>query len=95
MKEKIKSMDHLKSFLRANVVDLKFTKVDGTERVMKCTLVPNLLPEIEINENKKTRKENLDIIKVYDLEKNGWRSFRFENLIDFTFNLAQNEEYSL
>lgn len=58
-------------------VEVKFTKKDGTERVMKCTLHPDVLPKQEIKENtdKVERIKNDSVIPVYDLEAKGWRSF--------------------
>ena len=60
-----------------------FTKVDGTERKMPCTLKPDLLPQIEISENKNTtRKENTEVLRVFVTDINQWRSFRVENFKD-------------
>ncbi len=57
-------------------VEVAFTKKDGTERVMKCTLHPDILPKQEVKENdNKTRVPNESVLPVYDLEVKGWRSF--------------------
>ena len=59
-----------------------FTKKDGTLRSMKCTLVEHLLP---VSESKKTETaktiENENLVKAYDLENQGWRSFNVSNVI--------------
>jgi len=68
----------LKNMLPMGPMTVTFTKADGTERVMKCTLDPTLLPKVEpkpITEDKKPRKESETSIRVFDLEKNEWRSF--------------------
>jgi hypothetical protein len=70
----------LVSFLLCEKVTVTFTKKDGTERVMHCTLDPTKLPPQPIKENVKERKENLDILSVYDLEANGWRSFTVKSI---------------
>ena len=77
--------EQLKGFLRENVLSVVFTKKDGSERVMECTLKPDLLPvQDENTESKdKVRTENPDVIQVYDLENSGWRSFRVESVISF------------
>lgn len=77
--------EQLKGFLRENVLSVVFTKKDGSERVMECTLRPDLLPvQDENTESKdKVRTENPDVIQVYDLENSGWRSFRVESVISF------------
>ena len=41
----------LKGMLHVSDMSVTFTKADGTERVMKCTLQPELLPKVEIKEN--------------------------------------------
>lgn len=65
----------LKGVLSVQPVTVTFTKKDGTERVMNCTLRADLLPAIEIKEDKAPRKHNDSALAVYDLEANGWRSF--------------------
>jgi hypothetical protein len=62
-----------------------FTKVDGTERTMPCTLDPAILPVVEITEEKRVpRKINPDTMRVYVTDINEWRSFRIENVIDIS-----------
>lgn len=65
--------------LKSNVLIVNFTKVNGEERKMLCTLHENVLPEPDISENPK--KENLDVVSVWDLDNDGWRSFRFDSII--------------
>lgn len=76
----------LKNLLRENVLSVVFIKRDGSERVMECTLKPDLLPvQDENTESKdKVRTENPDVIQVYDLENTGWRSFRVDSVLAFT-----------
>ena len=45
--------------LKKNVIKVTFTKVNGDERVMRCTLHDSILPEQTIVGIKK--KENLDV----------------------------------
>lgn len=65
----------LKGLLTVQPATITFMKKDGTERVMKCTLRSDLLPAVEIKEDKAPRKQNDSALAVYDLEANGWRSF--------------------
>jgi hypothetical protein len=74
--------DFLTTLLRENVVNVVFVKNDGTERVMNCTLKPDLLPER--TEFTSTRKSNPDVMSVWDLDNAGWRSFRLDSIITFT-----------
>ena len=70
----------IKELLRDSVAEIMFTKKDGTERIMKCTLQSNLIPEEHTPKGTGTAKENLDIINVFDLDKIGWRSFLVDNV---------------
>ena len=65
----------VKGVLTVQPATITFTKKDGTERVMYCTLRSDMLPAVEIKEDKTPRKKNENVLSVYDLESNGWRSF--------------------
>jgi hypothetical protein len=70
--------------LRQYVIEVTFTKVNGENRVMRCTLRPDLLPKTYLEEDfeKETNfhKENPKIISAWDIQKGGWRSFRIESV---------------
>jgi hypothetical protein len=72
----------LKSILVSTEATITFTKVDGTERVMKCTLEASKLPVVELKEDAKPRKQtdSTKALRVFDLEKNEWRSFTIKNI---------------
>ena len=82
--------DYLKNALHNGVVEVLFLKKDGTERRLICTLKADLLPAHETNTDNpidfpvQMRAKNPDVIQVYDLENNGWRSFRYDSIIGFT-----------
>jgi len=84
-----KFSDWLIGMLKINEsVTVTFTKVDGTERVMNCTLKPELLPEAKpLAEGKQPRKESTTSIRVYDLEKKEWRSFTTKNVTRVEFSI--------
>jgi hypothetical protein len=71
------------SSLRGGAVNVIFTKKDGTERIMNCTLNEKFIPKEKAPKNT-GKKESEDVIAVFDLDKNDWRSFRIENLVQFT-----------
>jgi hypothetical protein len=60
---------------------VEFTKVSGEVRRMKCTLHGKLIPPEKFPDDSRSYK-NHDVIRVYDLEKQGWRSFRVDSVID-------------
>ena len=79
---KIMEKHELKQILENGVVTVVFTKKDGTERTMKCTLLPEYLPHqgATLLVEGANRKENIDVLSVWDVDENGWRSFRLESV---------------
>lgn len=75
--------DNIVELLRTNVVTVKFTKVNGEERTMRCTLLKEYVPNSstlngEVVVTKQTPNSNT--VAAWDVEKNGWRSFRVESV---------------
>lgn len=65
--------------------DITFTKKDGTERVMKCTLRSDVVVPYE----KKTdivREGKDNIMPVWDLEAEAWRSVNMETIKEVTYH---------
>ena len=75
-----KFTDWLKGMLHVGPATVTFTKKDGTERVMKCTLEESQLPKVELKEDAKSRKESTTSMRVFDLEKQEWRSFTIKSV---------------
>lgn len=68
--------------LKEGIHNVTFTKVDGSTRVMPCTLDPTILPSQQpINEDKVTRKANESTIRAWATDVQDWRSFRVDNVI--------------
>ena len=78
--------DRLKTILREQEIKITFTKKDGTERVMRCTLDPSKLPVQESTETNTNRKVSTETMAVFDLDVQGWRSFTKKSVkcVDFT-----------
>lgn len=75
----------IKGVLITHTTKITFTKKDGTERVMNCTLRPDLLPVQELKENKSPRKQNDSVMSVFDIDSNGWRSFTVNSVKSVSF----------
>jgi len=76
----------LKKWLSSCCGTVTFLKKDGTERVMRCTLKPELLPTKIVDESKATtqkRPENNNVLPVWDLDQNAFRSFQINSLISW------------
>jgi len=73
--------DGLIDVLRSNVVTVTFTKVNGDERVMTCTLLSEHIPNAPTTNGQVVVKEtSSNTVSVWDVNANGWRSFRVENV---------------
>ena len=75
--------DEMKKHLRLGECIVTFTKVDGTERIMYCTLNEDFLPPFTEGASSSPVKENLEIIKVFDTEIEEWRSFKVKSVTQF------------
>lgn len=69
-----------------NPTTVTFTKKDGTERIMKCTRSPDLIPEDQHPKNGTGDSDST--LRVFDLDKNEWRSFIVENIKRLEYTLA-------
>ena len=89
VKEQIR--DWVRGLLTNSEVTVTFTKADGTDREMLCTLDHSRIPvsiakpvqsvDGIVRESRRPKKEpDPHSIRVYDLQKQEWRSFRFERL---------------
>lgn len=88
----VNNRELLKEMLHRNVMSIHFKKKDGTLRKMKATLNPSYIPSkpvVESETPKRTRAENPDVQPVYDMESQGWRSFRWDSLVAFGVNMNE------
>ena len=99
IKEQIR--EWVRGLLTNTEVTVTFTKADGTDRDMLCTLDHSRIPvsiaktvsttapvDGIVRESKKPKKApDPHSIRVFDLEKQEWRSFRFERLKKVTATL--------
>ena len=72
--------------LQSGICEVEFTKVNGETRVMKCTLDPSVIPPATKEDplsQKKIRSVNEEVLPVWDVGKEQWRSFRIENVTRF------------
>ena len=68
--------DTLIKNLQKKTMRITFTKVNGEERIMDCSLQENLVPET----NESNRKQNEEVLPVFDINKGEWRSFRLDSV---------------
>ena len=72
---------YVKDQLRTNVngVRVVFTKKDGTDRSMLCTLAEGKIPaDKQPKTEPATGTTTGSAVRVFDVEKQEWRSFRWD-----------------
>jgi len=82
-----KKKDWLLGLLRSQIVDITFTKKDGSERILKCTLMESEIPTEKVPKGTEKSK-NDEVVPVFDVENDGWRSFRWDSIKQINFTLG-------
>ncbi len=77
--------------LKSNVCRVVFKKRDDSLRTMSCTLREDMLPSQEVK-NLSASPSNQNVVPVWDTDKNAWRSFRLDSILDFAPIQEQNNE---
>jgi len=77
------AIDFLEKIRAEDEVTIKFRKKDGTERIMRCTLNFDRIPDADKPKDVSLKKimnliRKFKHIHVYDLDKNGWRTVPFD-----------------
>jgi hypothetical protein len=72
-----------------NIKDLcvTFTKKDGTNRDMRCTLCEGRIPTDKQPKTEGSGKDSGSAVRVFDTEKQEWRSFRWDSVTKVSFDL--------
>lgn len=74
--------DQIIDELKTGIKKFSFTKVDGTIREANGTCNIDIISE-ENALPKGVIKDNDNVIRYYDVDKGGWRSFKVDNFIEF------------
>ena len=79
--------EELKEQLKNNIGTIKFRKMDQTIREMSCTLSSKLLPPLEESKEytPKIKTDNPNNVRVWDLDKQAWRAFRLDSILEYSF----------
>jgi hypothetical protein len=79
--------------LKETVVTVTFFKMNGEQRIMDCTLDEGRIPNEKLPKGTSKKTPPTDSIAVFDLQKQEWRSFRFDSIKEFDYDLAEDSEY--
>lgn len=84
--------EYMMDELRKGICEVTFTKVNGETRVASATLSPNHVPQTNttysdgepiVDALHKTRKVNEETVVFWDMNKEGFRSFRIASVTSF------------
>lgn len=76
----------LKDHLKYGPLTVTFLKKDGSERKMLCTLKTEDVPSYE-KKTERVKAVNEETCSVFDIEKQEWRSFRFDSVTQIDFDI--------
>ena len=86
----------LKGLLRDDITTnlcVTFTKKDGSEREMYCTLAESRIPEAKRPKSGMEEATNSttsgSALRVFDTVTNEWRSFRWDSIKQVTFSIGE------
>lgn len=81
--------DWLVDMLKQNIVTVTFSKRNGEERVMQCTLQPRMIRESLGDKYKEefVSTASGNACTVWDINARGWRSFIWSNIKQIHFTL--------
>jgi dihydrodipicolinate reductase len=71
--------DEMIKHLTQGEVTIEFTKIDGSNRVMKATLQENVVPVT----TGASRAKDTNLV-VFDTEKNAWRTVVIDRIVKFS-----------
>jgi hypothetical protein len=88
----------IKGLLLERPVLVEFVKADGTTRVMNCTLSEahgaiykmeeSKAQPVPVEQAHKLPRVNNDVCKIWDIDQQAWRSFRWDRLKRIQFTLG-------
>lgn len=77
----MKTKHEYQTILRNNICVVEFTKKDGTNRSMICTLKQDKLPASSATSRTVTVPDHQ--VRVFDIQKQDWRSFNVDTVVSF------------
>ena len=72
--------EQIREAARAGIINVQFTKKDGSLRDMRCSLEEKYLPPL-MGDSEIVTKDNPEVLAVWDIDSHGWRSFRIDSIL--------------
>ena len=87
----------LDTALRDTIVKVTFTKVNGKERTIYGTLAEEHIRVLtgatdKLAHEKAVRAANPEVQPIWDTETGGWRSFRWDNVTEWTTDYVREAD---
>jgi len=78
----IMTREELREAVGSGIVQVIFTKKDGTERCIDCTTNPDIIEDLNITFDRHAKQLDFDpdLFRVIDVELEEWRSFKYEQI---------------
>ena len=92
----IPTREQLMETLAKDVCVVTFKKLNGDERKMPCTLIPQFLPPAKKDDaitQKKVREISDKVCAVWAIESQGFRSFRYDRVSEV--EVIDKEDYKV
>jgi len=92
----IPTREELYNLLKNEIVEVTFTKLNGDERKMPCTLIESFLPPAKKDDaitQKKVREISDKVVAAWAVESKGFRSFRYDRVTDI--QVINKEDYKV
>jgi len=77
----------LRKALRNEIINVTFLKKDGSERKMQCTLLSEEIPT-DMAPKGSNKTQSTETIAVFDVENQGWRSFRWDSINEINMSIS-------
>jgi len=75
----------IKSALHLGIVKITFTKKDGTERIMNCTLSTDFGATHYEKKTERVKEPKDDMFSVWDVDKGAWRTLTISAITDIVY----------
>jgi hypothetical protein len=85
----------LKNGLNRGLVTVTFAKANGDLRTMTCTLLQAHIPPSMLPKGTVTPHVNENVMRVFDVNAQGWRSFIKNNVKSWTTEFDNQKEFDL
>lgn len=78
-------IDDVLAALKSQIILVRFTKADGTEKAMYATTQIEFIPSytIEAETNRYNEALNYGLIRVIDTDTGTWKSLKFDSITEF------------